>query len=214
MHADVDAVIMIDAIIRSYDFHETPILFVGCIIPGENYVSIVSDISNALTKSIRHLTVAGVSSIGFIGEPLTSYKLSVLQKVLSQQGLVLDDAHIQISRQRFEAGGYEAMKALLNTPTPPRAVICAYDNMAIGAMKCIADHGLRVPEDIAVLGMDNIPQACYLIPPLASISIQTEALCDLAVKTVMQQINGQSVPTSLTIPAKLQLRESFIIPSP
>ena len=214
MHADVDAIIVIDFQTNTYDFHEIPILFMGCAPNSIGRISIVTDISGTVTECVDYLVSRGVSSIGFIGEPLTNHKLSVLQDTLSKQELVLDDAHIRISQQRFEAGGYEAMEAMLNAAPPPRAVICAYDNMAIGAMKCIADHGLRIPEDIAVLGMDGIPNAPYLIPPLASISAQTEECCRLAVRTVIRQINGQAVPVSQTIPAKLQLRESFMIPSP
>ena len=113
--------------------------------------------------------------------------------------------------QRFEAGGYEAMERILQAETLPRAVICAYDNMAIGAIRCIHDHGLRVPQDIAVMGMDDIPQAPYLFPPLASITTQTEERCALAAKSVISLINGQAVLDVQVLEARFLFRESFQI---
>ena len=81
--------------------------------------------------------------------------------------------------------------------------------MAIGAMRCIVDRGLRIPEDIAILGMDDIPQAPYLTPPLASITTQVEERCHLAARSVIQLINAQSVPSVQVVPAQFCFRESF-----
>ena len=83
--------------------------------------------------------------------------------------------------------------------------------MAIGALRRLADHGLRVPEDIAILGMDDIPQAPYLNPPLASIDSQIDALCALAATTVIAQINNKPVPSKQRFPSSFKLRRSFEI---
>ncbi len=210
-HADVDAVILIHPRITQYDFHEIPVLSLGQSISGKLGVSIICDFSAALTQGIDYLISNGVSSIGFIGESLTAAKLCCFKKILSERDLSWSEEHIQTVQQRFEPGGYEAMERILKTDSPPRAIICAYDNMAIGAIRCINDHGLRVPEDIAVMGMDDIPQAPYLFPPLASITSQTEQRCQMAAKFILQMINGQEAPHLQVVQAQLKFRKSFQI---
>jgi DNA-binding LacI/PurR family transcriptional regulator len=212
-HADVDAVIMIHPKIDYYDFHEIPVLSLGRMSVGKDCASILCRHVDALTKSIDYLIENGVNSVGFIGESRTLGKLSNFREVLSEKGLSWNPDHIQIVQKRFEAGGYEAMERMLHTDTLPRAVICAYDNMAIGAMRCISDHGLRVPEDIAIMGMDDIPQAPYTFPSLASITTQTEERCQLAVESIVSLINGQEVPSVQVVEAQFKFRESFRIGS-
>lgn len=210
-HADVDAVIMIHPQVEEYDFHEIPILILGQAFWGMNSVCISCDHTQALAQSIDYLISCGVSSVGFVGESLTAGKLASFQTILDQKGLIRNPDHIQITQERFEAGGYHAMSAIMATGTYPRAVICGYDNMAIGAIRCILDHGLRVPEDIAIMGMDDIPQASYLQPPLASVNTQIETRCHMAANTVIQLINGQTVPASQSVNAQFQFRDSFRI---
>lgn len=210
-HADVDAIVVIEPQNKIYGYHEVPVLLIGPINKDNDCATLFCDVDSALSESIDYLIDNGVSTIGFIGESLTSRKLKYFRRILTGKGLNCNEAHIQMAQQRFEAGGYEAMEQILKSNALPRAVICAYDNMAIGAIRCINDHGLRVPEDIAILGMDNIPQAPYLVPPLASIDSQTDSLCRLAVDTVIDQINGKEVPLKQSIPSTLQIRESFRI---
>lgn len=208
-HADVDAVIMIQPQLEHYDFHELPVLSMGKNVFGKDCAAIVCDSSAALKQSIDYLVANGVCSIGFIGEALTAGKFSSLKNHLSERGLSFQPDHIQIVKKRFEAGGYEGMAQILKSGAPPRAVICAYDDLAIGAIRCIRDQGLRVPEDIAVMGMDDIPQAPYLVPPLASIATQTEKRCQLAADSIIQLLNGQPVPPFQVVQAQFQFRESF-----
>lgn len=210
-HADVDAIVVIEPRNKIYDYHEIPVLLIGPHNKDNDCASLYCDVDSALNESIDYLISNNVTQIGFIGETLTSRRLRYFENILTKRGLSWDEAHIQIAQQRFEPGGYEAMERILKADTLPRAVICAYDNMAIGAIRCIHDHGLRVPEDIAVLGIDNIPQAPYLTPPLASIDSNIKDLCRLAVDTVIAQINGKEVPLKQSIPSTLQIRKSFHI---
>ena len=210
-HADVDAIVVIEPHNKISGYHEVPVLLIGPINKDNDCATLFCDVDSALVESIDYLIGKKVTAIGFIGEALTSRKLKYFQRILADKGLNCNEAHIQTAQQRFEAGGYEAMEKILTATPLPRAVICAYDNMAIGAIRCINDHGLRVPEDIAILGMDNIPQAPYLVPPLASIDSKTDFLCRLAVDTVIDQINGKEVPLKQSISSTLQIRESFEI---
>ena len=83
--------------------------------------------------------------------------------------------------------------------------------MAIGAIRCIYDHDLSVPEDVAVMGMDDIPQAQYLNPPLASISAQIQAQCRMATQMLLDIINRESPCQTIQADARFHLRASFQI---
>jgi len=210
-HADVDAIIVIEPSCQIPEHSELPVLLLGPIDENGNCPSVFCDVDSALEESIRYLKSKGVDTVGFLGEQLTQRKLSHFRNALHKQGIPYNADFVQIADQRFEAGGYMAMEKLLQAESLPRAVVCAYDAMAIGAMRCIADHRLRIPEDIAILGMDDIPQAPYLIPPLASIDSQIDVLCALAATTVIAQINGKPVPEKQRFPSSFKLRRSFEI---
>lgn len=134
-----------------------------------------------------------------------------MKQILKEKGITPDEDYISISDERFESGGYCAMENLFLKQKLPRAIICAYDHMAIGAIRCIYDHGLSVPDDIAVLGMDDIPEAKFLNPPLASISAQTEEICKIATETIINQIKGENIEHHQTLDSKFILRQSFEI---
>lgn len=210
-YADVDAIIVMQPQSIIHGYHEIPVLIIGRNDDRNDCACVFDGIDIALAEGIDYLTAKGVSSIGFIGESLTTGKLKYFQKILTERGLSWDNDHIQIVQQRFEAGGYEATENILRAESLPRAIVCAYDNMAIGAIRCLTDHGLKVPDDMAILGMDDIPQAPYLVPSLASIAPQIEVLCSLAAKTIINQINGKEISLQQVVPAKLQLRTSFEI---
>lgn len=210
-HADVDGIIIIEPQSQIPDHAELPVLLVGPMDEKGDCPSVFCDVDAALEESIAYLKSRGVDKIGFIGEPLTGRKLEHFRSILQKEALPCRDSFIQIADRRFEAGGYMAIEKLLQTDDLPRAVICAYDSMAIGAIRCLVDKGLRVPEDIAILGMDDVPQAPYCVPPLASIDSQINVLCALAATTIIAQINGKPVPKKQRFPSSFKLRRSFEI---
>jgi DNA-binding LacI/PurR family transcriptional regulator len=80
--------------------------------------------------------------------------------------------------------------------------------MAIGAMRCFMDNGLSVPGDVAVIGMDNIPECCYLNPPLSSIDPKTEQACKAAADAIVAKLKGLPTTNTVTVEGILNLRES------
>ena len=122
-----------------------------------------------------------------------------------------DRISASVSEKRFEQGGYEAAEALLSRERLPRAIICGYDYMAIGAIRCILDKGLRVSEDILILGMDDITEAAFLNPPLASITTEKDEICRLAAEAVVNRINGDFSDRSKSFPAEFKHRRSFML---
>ena len=99
-HADVDAIIMIHPHITHYDFYEIPVLTLGRGFSGSNGYCILCDSSTALADSIDYLLSQNVTSIGFIGEPLTAGKLANFKAELSRRGIEPDSEHIKMAVHR------------------------------------------------------------------------------------------------------------------
>lgn len=210
-HANVDGVIAINigsAVIENY---EMPIVLIDPSKQQSSAIHILSDSKQAMQESIDYLAKKKVTSVGFIGETLTRRRLAYFKTALEESGIKYDEEFVRISEGRLEQGGYTAMESLFTQKKVPRAVVCAYDHMAIGAIRCIYDHGLSVPEDIAILGFDDIPQAKYLNPPISSISAPVEKLCQMAAEAIMCQIKGKEVEKVQKIESTLHLRRSMEI---
>ncbi|MBQ8358304.1 MAG: LacI family DNA-binding transcriptional regulator [Oscillospiraceae bacterium] len=210
-HSNVDGIIIVNARTDIAERYEIPVVYVVPKSRPTCGVSILSKTKPAFLKSIAYLAEKNVDSVGFIGEKLTSKKFEMFQQCLQENGIPFHEAYVSISDGRFEAGGYSAMEKLLAEKRLPRAVVCAYDRLAIGAIRCVYDYGLSVPEDIAVLGMDDIPEAKFLNPPLASVSANTETLCRMATEAVFKQMNGEEVSKLQTVESEFYLRRSFEI---
>jgi len=104
-------------------------------------------------------------------------------------------------------GGYACMQRLM--PYKPDAVFTASDNMAMAAIQVIQEHGLRVPEDIAVIGFDDIPQAGRFTPALTTVRQPITRMGAIAAETLIDMIEtGSSLPRQMILPAELVIRES------
>jgi LacI family transcriptional regulator len=109
-----------------------------------------------------------------------------------------------------EAGGYSAMRSLLKSSPLPRAVFAANDMMAMGAMVAIREAGLRVPDDIAVAGFDDIPVATLLNPPLTTVAQFPEHLGRRGAEMLFERLNGTVTGEGrrVEMPYELRVRES------
>ena len=208
-YASVDGIIVMGSLVNTFPEQEIPVVFITPTNKQPNCVSVSLDFVPALRQTIDYLKSKNVSSVGFIGETLTHGKLKAVTQIFAEEYIPLNRQHIVISDKRFEAGGYDAMEKLFAQEQLPRVVICAYDHMAIGAIQCIYDHGLTVPEDIAVIGFDDIAEAKFLNPPLSSIYVHVEDICRLASQAILQNINGESAELSQRVTSELKLRRSF-----
>jgi len=95
---------------------------------------------------------------------------------------------IQVSEERFEKCGYDLMCNILKNDELPTAILGAYDDIAIGAIKAIHDKGLNVPNDISVVGIDNVRVASYYYPELTTIAGPIEEMGKIAVKLLFKKV--------------------------
>lgn len=151
-----------------------PIVFLDTGRVGPNISNIFIDYVSGIEQAIEHLVSLGHSKIAFVSGPptLASAKIRSDAFVLSLKGkgLRLSADYVQIGNHRID-GGQSAMARLLKLRVPPTAVMASNDLTAIGMMRAIHAAGLRVPEDISVMGFDDIEISNFLQPPLSTIRV-------------------------------------------
>jgi LacI family transcriptional regulator len=164
----------------------------------------------------RHLAEVGCKRIAHIGgselSPVVG-RMEGYKRALSKLGLPVDPeliynvAHVE---ELGDATGYEATKMLLQQSPQPDGIFCYNDAIAYGAIAAALDAGLRVPEDVAVIGCGNILYNKFLKIPLSSIDQQTMSIGQKAGKLALQLIDaGQPIaPQRILLPPKLVIRQS------
>jgi LacI family transcriptional regulator len=137
-------------------------------------------------------------------------RLRGFQRSMQSLGLSYFDELVAYGDYYYDSGR-EAMVRLLEADDPPTAVFAASDMMAMGAMRAIQAAGLTVPDDIAVVGFDDIQVAAMAHPPLTTIRQEKGDLGTLAAETLLRRIeSGEDTDTHLTLPVTLVARQSTL----
>jgi LacI family transcriptional regulator len=175
--------------------------------------SIFVDDYAAAGKLVAYLLDQGYLPLGMIAASddhrrregrTTAYRRALSERAPPQQEMLARGS------DPTEAGGYAAMRQLLASSPQPRAVFAANDMMAMGAMVAIREVGLRVPEDIAVAGFDDIPVAKLLNPALTTVAQFPERLGRRAAEMLFERLNGTVTGDGrrLEMPYELMVRSS------
>ena len=106
--------------------------------------------------------------------------------------------------------GKIATETLLSLPEPPDAILAMNDTLAFAAMEVIKRHGLRIPQDVALIGYTDEQHANYVEPKLLAISHQTYLMGETACRLLIEQIRGDKTIKQVVIPTHLQIRESSV----
>ena len=126
---------------------------------------------------------------------------------LARAGLAADPALVVNTRDISYAGGAAAAAVLLSQPEPPTAVFAVADALAIGVIKAMRRAGRRVPEDVAVVGFDDVPIAEVFEPGLTTIAQPMHALGAAAIDMLLERLAG-GMPAHRVLPHRLVIRES------
>ena len=173
------------------------------------------DVDNeaAAHAAVSYLIDRGHARIGMLagqeGTPPHLSRIAGYRRALAEHHLPLDEILIQ-DGDFNEDGGYCGMQVLLMLTPRPTAVFAANDVMAIGALKAIREAGLRVPEDVAVIGYDNIPAANQVSPRLTTIAQFQHALGRRTAEMLFERLSSDPPPLGRreVRPFELVVRES------
>lgn len=192
LHGGTDGVIMFSA----------PELFIRpnipivccCAVPSGKYDSICVCHSKLMDDAVGFLAKQGHKRIGFVGEPHTIHAAENFEKAVQKHGLSFFPEFVYTVRERFEKIGHMAALQILEQKSRPTAVIAAYDEIAIGLMATLTRHGIRVPEDISVMGINNIPSAVHAQIPLTSVQTFSSEQYKTAVDVLFDRIADEARP--------------------
>lgn len=189
-----------------------PTLFIDLDVKGERVGYISSDNETSLIEAVRYLNGLNHRRIAFQSAIETSYvsrqRLRGYRAGLAEAGIAYDPSYI-VPSDFTKEGGYVAMKRLLQLPELPTAVICSSDVGAIGAMEAIREAGLSVPEDISVIGFDDIELASHMQPPLTTVRQDTNTIGRQAVELLDALITDEEKqPPEAIVPTELIVRGS------
>ena len=169
--------------------------------------TIETNVQYGMSLAIEHLIGLGHKIIGLIGERRTQMRISSFKKAMEEYGMPLNKKLVMIGNERFEYGGYLRMNELLKRKTIPTAVCVMYDYMAIGAMKALQEAGLKVPDDVSIIGYDNIRESEYLFTPLTTINPPVTEISIIAVEILQKCIKNKNLCGA----AKMRLNPELII---
>lgn len=180
-----------------------------------NVACILVDLKNATYRATRHLLDLNHTRIAFLNGPSKSetaqLRQSGVQWALSEAGIEMQPEWNRSSFPDVD-GGFQAMSALLTLPADcrPTAVVAYNDLMALGALHAIRAHGLHVPSDISLIGIDDIAMASHANPPLTTLATPKHRMGQLAVQMLRRMMEGQAPPEDgyILMESRLTVRES------
>jgi DNA-binding LacI/PurR family transcriptional regulator len=194
----------------------TPIVLIGEVIddPTLDHVSI--DNVAAARTATQHLIdlgrrrVAAIGAMGRRARGAARQRLEGYQQALTEAGLSVDPALIGQATRYVGEVGAAAMDQLLDLADPPDAVFCFTDLLALGALRSVRRRGLRVPEDVAIVGHDDIPYGRIAVPSLTTISPDKRAIAETAVDLLDRRVSSRTPlpPRRVHVGFELVVRES------
>ncbi|CAM3116035.1 Catabolite control protein A [Arthrobacter ulcerisalmonis] len=176
---------------------EVPTVLINCFDADGKLPSIVPDERAGGRVAVERLLRSGHRRIGVINLdpdiPAAVGRLEGARDALTSAGLELDP-DLVVAGYATADGGYEAACQILDHPDPPTALFCLNDRMATGAYDAIKERGLRIPDDIAVIGFDNQELiAAYLRPKLTTVALPFQKMGALGVQTLNALTAGQPI---------------------
>jgi DNA-binding LacI/PurR family transcriptional regulator len=204
-----------DDLVALHAQNNTPLVVINRRIDHPEIPCIVVDFKDAMYRATRHLLGLHHKRIAYLsgyGSSETSrVRRHGIELALAEVGLQLPPTWCPTSFPSIE-GGFQAMSALLDLVKDkrPTAVIAYNDLMAIGALQAIRIHGLRVPDDISVVGCDGIAMTAHSNPPLTTIDQPKYRMGQMAIQTVRQMLEDQEMFRGgyTLLESRLVIRES------
>lgn len=181
--------------------------------PFRNLSSVCCDEDLAVKQTIEHLIDLGHRDIAIIGGYLersdtSGRRFEGCLAAFQENDIPFVPERDYVSARFSYAEGYRAAKELLTRQRKYTAIFCMADVMAMGAIRALTDSGLRVPDDVSVVGFDGLPIGEFIVPRLATVSQSVETLAQRSVELLRDNIEGKNVCVHEIIPAQIQWKES------
>jgi LacI family transcriptional regulator len=184
---------MEESLLEHLRFRKVPLVFVDVGPDAEGIINIRINYIHGIRQAVQHLAALRHTRIAFVTGPLhlksavarrEAFKTAMLEIGLSPELIVEGDHHME--------GGMRALLELNGSNVRPTAVLCSNDMSAIGVMREAYDHAIRIPEDLSVIGFDDIRLAEFTIPPLTTVRMSQTELAKTAFEALLKEVASQS----------------------
>jgi LacI family transcriptional regulator len=212
----VDGIVIINSWLHTHNdpilkLQDRPFVFVNrifgecslnCVAPGDRY---------GAQLATQHLVDLGHRRIGYIHGMAdwveAQNRLVGYRDVLERSGLPFDELLVEQGDWGVESG-FQAAQKLLKLAEKPTAIFAANDIMALGAMYALQEAGIKIPEDMAVVGYDDRDFAAWIRPALTTVRMPSYEMGQAAARSLLHQIAGEALEDATQIPGVLVIRES------
>ncbi|PYY10712.1 MAG: LacI family transcriptional regulator [Acidobacteria bacterium] len=184
---------MEESLIQHLRFRKVPLVFVdvGPDFPGVSNIRI--NYQSGIRQGVQHLAALGHRQIAFITGPLhlksAQARRTAFEKSMEEIGLAPE---LIVEGDHTMEGGMRLLTQLVRSETRPTAVMCSNDMTAIGVMREAYDQGIKVPQDLSLIGFDDIRLAQFIIPPLSTIRMSQTELARIAFESLISETERQA----------------------
>lgn len=194
-----------------------PTVFIDRMSQGSHATYVKSDNMDGSRQATEHLLSLGHRRIALLTgnttDPVGMERLLGFQQALAQAGIGPDPGLVRQSGWNVNEA-YEAARMLLTEHRDFTAIVAGSDVMAIGILRALNEHGMRVPDDVSLIGFDDVEFGQYTNPPLTTIRQDRVAMAHGAVQRLIAMIEGTEVVSPLILPTQLVVRKSTgVVPS-
>ncbi|HVO44089.1 MAG TPA: LacI family DNA-binding transcriptional regulator [Aggregatilineales bacterium] len=194
-----------------------PLVLVDRSVDGIDADTVVSDNHGGAAAAVSHLITLGHRRIGFVTGLLhmesARARLAGAKDTLVQAGIPFEPSLVYDKGDFLSTSGYAGAETLFSNPEPPTAIFAFNDLMALGVLYCAYAHGIAVPQQLSVVGFDDIALSAYFVPGLTTVSQPKYELGRNVAEILLERIEGNRDPRIHQIlPTKLVVRESTAPP--
>lgn len=169
----------------------------------DNYKATEQVVEYFLALGRKRIAAIGLSN-NFISSRL---RAKAYRETLERHGIAFEPDMFQVVPHTFEYG-ITATQVLLRLPEPPDAIFCMSDIIAAGAVRALADAGIRVPEDVALIGFDNVVISKIITPPLSTVGQPMRQIGNTAIEALIERMKGHPVTKEIYLDHELILRKT------
>jgi DNA-binding LacI/PurR family transcriptional regulator len=200
-----------EARIQSLIHSSIPTVFIDSMGQGSHATYVKSDNTDGARQATEHLLTLGHRQIAFLTGSIHDLagleRLLGCQQALAQAGIAPDPGLVRQSGWNVDES-YEAAKALLIERRDFTAIVAGSDFMAIGILRALTEQGLRVPDDVSLIGFDDIEFCQYTAPPLTTVRQNRVEMGRGAVQRLIAMVEGKEEVNALVVPTQLVVRQS------
>ena len=214
MERNIDGLIVLSSTLADRELESLaktlPVVLTGRSTLNQRLTSIGFDNLGGGALALGHLADLGHEKIAVIdgpNDPDSALRMEGIRTECVSRNINLDQARVEIGDFN-ELGGYRAMGRLLEKRINFSAVIALNDQMAYGAMLALSEASLRIPEDVSLVGFDDLPHSAYTVPPLTTVSQPVNRIGAMAASAVLAISAGFEQATDQSVAASLIVRKS------